>query len=199
MKRKIILIICSILFILDVVLVLTGNIRIFDNFIYDFLISFKSNNLTNIFIFFTNLSSSKFIIILNAIILLYILITKKTKLLIISINSLASTIVNNLLKFIIKRPRPIDIALVTEKFYSFPSGHAMISVLFYGTIMYLLYKNKVKYRNILTVIICSYILTVGISRIYLGVHYASDVIGGYLISIILLTSITYMYEKYFKE
>lgn len=199
MKRKIFIIILSVLFILDLILVLTNNVSFLDSVIYKFIISFKSNILTNIFKAISFLSSTKVIIVFNVILAIIVLINKKTNLLLITISSISSGVINNLVKYIIKRERPFGIALVKENFYSFPSGHTMISILFYGMIIYKLIESNFKYRKILVSLISVYILSVGISRIYLGVHYASDVIGGYLLAGIILLILTIIHEKYSKE
>ena len=95
------------------------------------------------------------------------------------------TILNQLLKRILQRSRSTEYRIIEESGYSFPSGHSMISMAFYGYLIYLIYKyveNKnVKWIliSLLSVLICF----IGISRIYLGVHYTSDVLGGFLISI----------------
>ena len=89
---------------------------------------------------------------------------------------------------IIQRPRPEDFRLIEETGYSFPSGHSMASMAFYGLIIYFAFKY-VKNKNakiIICTILSLLVLLIGISRIYLGVHYASDVIAGFVLSIAYL-------------
>ena len=95
------------------------------------------------------------------------------------------TILNQLLKRILQRPRPTEYRIIEETGYSFPSGHSMISMAFYGYLIYLIYKYaKNKYIKWISIVLLSILIcTIGISRIYLGVHYTSDVLGGFLISI----------------
>lgn len=118
------------------------------------------------------------------VLLLIILKNKKIGLLTLT-NLVTITILNQILKFILRRPRPTEFRIINETGYSFPSGHSMISMAFYGFLIYLIYKNiKNKYlKTTLIIILSLLIIAIGISRIYLGVHYVSDVIGGFLISI----------------
>lgn len=83
-------------------------------------------------------------------------------------------------KHIIKRPRPIGIALIEETGFSFPSAHTMGSVVFYGFLIFLIWKylkNK-PIKISLTIFLSAFALLIGYTRIYLGVHYASDVLAG---------------------
>ncbi len=133
--------------------------------------------------FITNFGGAIFLII--ATIILFILIkNKKIGFSIIS-NLVIVTILNQSLKNILQRPRPNEFRIVEETGYSFPSGHSMASMAFYGYLIYLIYKYvKNKYLKwTLIVLLGILICTIGISRIYLGVHYTSDVLGGFLISI----------------
>lgn len=149
--------------------------------------------------FITNFGGAIFLII--ATIILFILIkNKKIGFSIIS-NLVIVTILNQLLKNILQRPRPNEFRIIEETGYSFPSGHSMVSMAFYGYLIYLIYryvKNKyVKWALIvlLSILIC----TIGISRIYLGVHYTSDVLGGFLISISYLVIYISAVNKFLLE
>lgn len=133
--------------------------------------------------FITNFGGAIFLAVLT--IILFILIKNKKIGVSIFSNLAIITALNQLLKNILQRPRPTEYRIIEETGYSFPSGHSMISMAFYGYLVYLIYKyvkNKyVKWTSmvLLSLLICS----IGISRIYLGVHYTSDVLGGFLISI----------------
>lgn len=133
--------------------------------------------------FITNFGGAPCLIIIS-LLLLIILKNKKISLAII-INLIVITILNVLLKNILQRPRPIDFPIIKENGYSFPSGHSMVSMAFYGFLIYLIFKNiPNKYlKYFLITILSILIVSIGISRIYLGVHYTSDVLAGFLISI----------------
>lgn len=142
-----------------------------------------SDFVTPIAEFITNFGGTIFLIILTMT--LFILIkNKKIGISIIS-NLLIIATLNQLLKRILQRPRPTEYRVIEETGYSFPSGHSMVSMAFYGYLIYLIYKYvKNKYIKWVSIILLSILIcTIGISRIYLGVHYTSDVLGGFLISI----------------
>ncbi len=165
-------------------------LTLLDRFVYNMLMSIKCTNVTNVFKIITTLGNTRFIIFSNIIIVIFYAFIKKNSLLLIPFSSILSPIINNILKFIFRRPRPDEIyRLITESNYSFPSGHAMISILFYGSIIVLINRSNIKHKKVLNTLIILIILLIGITRVYLGVHYVSDVIGGYLISLSIIVLI----------
>ena len=156
------------------------------------ILNLRSEPLTVIMKVITNLSSA-YVLIAIAIGTLLFIKNKKIGLCVTG-NLVISTLRNQLLKYIIQRPRPEGYRLIAESGYSFPSGHSMVSMAFYGLIIYLIWK-MVKNKRIKYVacgILGFLIPMIGFSRIYLGVHYASDVIGGFAISIVYLLLFTNM-------
>ncbi|MDO5576544.1 MAG: phosphatase PAP2 family protein, partial [Fibrobacter sp.] len=96
------------------------------------------------------------------------------------------------LKDLFNRPRPSFPHLIHYSGYSFPSGHSTIAIVFYCIIIFFLYKNKPVSKHIskvICVLVSAIIFLIGISRIYLGVHYFSDVAGGYLTGFIWLMAL----------
>ncbi|MCI6627600.1 MAG: phosphatase PAP2 family protein [Tenericutes bacterium] len=150
---------------------------------YSIIKSFINSSNTQVMKVITWFGSATCLILLT--IILFIVLKNKITGFLIAINLVIVTILNQLLKFVLQRPRPDDYRLIDESGYSFPSGHSMISMAFYGYLIYLIYKSKFnKYVKIILITIFVFlILFIGISRIYLGVHYTSDVIAGILLSI----------------
>lgn len=185
-SKNIILIILIFLFILITYLVKTNKIVNFDNYIYEFLNDNSNNVLTSFFRVITLFANYQAIIILC--ILSFIFIKDKIVDVEICIVSIMSATMNSIFKSIFVRPRPDVLKLITQGGYSYPSGHAMASMTFYGFLIYLIYKSdlsknkKISFITLLSI----FILLIGMSRIYLGVHYASDIISGYMVSVILL-------------
>lgn len=149
--------------------------------------------------FITNFGGA--IILIGSAFTLFIFIkNKKIGVSIIS-NLAIITLLNQLLKRIVQRPRPTEFRIVEESGYSFPSGHSMVSMAFYGYLIYLIYKYvKNKYLKWISIILLSILIcSIGISRIYLGVHYTSDVLGGFFISISYLIIYISAVNKFFIE
>ena len=158
-----------------------------DMFVYRLVIlNLRTEPLTTFMEIITNLSSSYVLIAIT--IGIWIFVKNKKVGWCVASNLVITVLLNQLLKYIIQRPRPDGYRLITESGYSFPSGHSMVSMAFYGLIIYLIWKmvknKKIKYIS--CGILAILIPMIGFSRIYLGVHYASDVIGGFAISIVYL-------------
>ena len=175
------------MFCLMAVLVHFGLTCSFDDAVYKFVIGFKSDWLTKVLLFITDFASVKGIVALCAISLIG-LFWKYYKSLLLVLNVIVSTIFNVVIKNIMMVPRPNILRLTEETGYSFPSGHSMASVAFYGFVIYLILSSDMnKYLKIvLSSLLVILILVIGFSRVYLGVHNASDVIAGHAISIGLL-------------
>lgn len=158
-----------------------------------------SDFVTPIAKFITNFGGAIFLIVLT--IVLFIVIKNKKIGVSIFSNLVIVTILNQLLKGILQRPRPTEYRIIEETGYSFPSGHSMISMAFYGYLIYLIYKYvKNKYIKWISIVVLSLLIcTIGISRIYLGVHYTSDVLGGFLISISYLVIFISAVNKFIIE
>lgn len=188
--------ICIILFLILGLHIININNNIIDKTIYNIIISMKSNTMTNFFKLITSFAGIPFMIIISIIVLL--LKKLKHKRYLIILNLINDVLLNNILKLIFKRERPIDLMLVEESGYSFPSGHTMVACIFYGFIIYLINKSNYtkKTKIILNTLLVILIILIGISRIYLGVHYPTDVIGSYLISISYLIIFTHFVNKY---
>ncbi len=86
-----------------------------------------------------------------------------------------------LIKIVVERARPLDVGLLQLDTYSFPSGHATGAMALYGFITFALLVMYPKYRTLTLALGSIVIFSIGMSRIYLGVHYPSDVLGGYLL------------------
>lgn len=197
-KNNILIIILGLVFILLSVFIKLDLTISFDNAIYELLTFNMSNLVTNFYKVITLLGSTEFIIFLCIFFLiLFIILKKKNYGLLICCVLIISTIMNNLLKIIFARERPDVIKLVIEDSYSFPSGHTMAAVSMYGILMYLVIKSNMNKRlKILLSIILGIIpVLVALSRVYLGAHYITDIMGAFLVSIILLLIEIYIIDK----
>lgn len=160
---------------------------------------FKFNVSTPIAKFITNFGGAIFVISLTTI-LFFVIKDKKIGISIIA-NLGIVTILNQIIKFIMQRPRPTEFRIIEETGYSFPSGHSMVSLAFYGYLVYLIYKyiNNKHLKRTLIIILSILICVIGVSRIYLGVHYTSDVLGGFLISLAYLIIYIELVNKFVLE
>lgn len=202
MKNKIKWIIFSICLIMFIVIAFNiGNESLkIDNFVYNFISSFRTDFNTKIAKIITNMGYYYLIPIAAIIMVIFVFVKRRKTAFLIGLNIFITGILNLILKNIFRRNRPFTLMIIDQKGYSFPSGHAMASTAFYGFFIYLIYKkvnNKylkwslILLLSLLIILICS-------SRIYLGVHFTSDVIAGMMLSICELIIFTSVVEKYFE-
>jgi undecaprenyl-diphosphatase len=163
-------------------------IRSFDDAVYSSVSGFITDDMTRVMKFFTFLGSELTIALLAVLLPLLVLVLKKRKYygmaLAPMINIAMGALFSQILKYLFQRPRPDILRLIEISGYSFPSGHSMNSLIFYGFIAYLLMKNGRHWsRCVFAGAVGLMVLLIGISRIYLGVHYASDVLGGFMIGL----------------
>ncbi|CAG9620511.1 phosphatase PAP2 family protein [Sutcliffiella rhizosphaerae] len=146
--------------------------------------------LTTLFSFITELGSIWFITLITIFLSLYY--WKKEQDVIVAIfviiASAGGGILILLLKYIFQRERPSHAPEYDGSGFSFPSGHALGSFIIYGFIIYLLFKEKryMKTRILLMASLLLLIICIGLSRVYLHVHYPTDIIAGYSIGLIWL-------------
>lgn len=161
--------------------------------------------LTQLFKSVTFLGSPTFDTLLS-LVLFIVLFCKKRRLeaYYLGINiALIAGIGNQLLKLIFQRPRPDFLRLAQEGGFSFPSGHAMGSIIMYGTIFILIctFTRSQALRWVAGIACLILVALIGVSRVYLGVHYPSDIIGGWLVGggYLLLTYPLYRHRRFIKE
>lgn len=161
-----------------------------DEWLIQHIQQFESNGLTKFMKFFSYIGSGSIVVILAiAVILLLFLLKHRLEIMMFIVTVSGSALLNDLLKLLFQRTRPIIHPIIVEAGYSFPSGHSMNAFTLYGIVTILLWRNLSSRsgRSLLIGFSLFMILTIGLSRVYLGVHYPSDVIGAYLASYAWLT------------
>ena len=123
---------------------------------------------------------------------LFLLIIKKTRITYgvpLSIGALFVSLANKGIKAIVMRPRPdAEMFLIEQGGWSFPSGHAITSMFFFGMLIWLIRRNMTNHRtaDVLTVLLAIPMLLIGVSRVYLGVHYPTDVLAGWCLGVLVI-------------
>ena len=196
MKKSKVILVSGLLifFVVLTILVVLGLTKGFDDSVYSLVRSLESGFFDKYFLTVTKLGNESVVVIL-VFILLFIL--KRNDKLLVVLSGIVSGVSNQLIKHIIMRDRPSVFRMIKQGGFSYPSGHSMISVSLYGVLIYLVFKyikNKyIKYG--LSTILVLLIISIGISRIYVGVHFATDVIGGFTLAIVEVILIISFLEK----
>ncbi|MFB9325686.1 phosphatase PAP2 family protein [Paenibacillus aurantiacus] len=158
----------------------------FDLAVIDFIQGMESPGLTSFAKTLTTIGSSKVVIplVLGTAAMLFVVLKHRKELYLLIGGMFGSTLLNEGLKRLYERARPDIHRIIEETGYSFPSGHSMAAFTFYGLLTYLLWRHmpSKRWRGVLIAFSVCMIGCIGISRIYLGVHYPSDVLGGYWVS-----------------
>ncbi|TJY40961.1 phosphatase PAP2 family protein [Cohnella pontilimi] len=177
-----------------------GTISAFDSRIIAIVQGWENPGLTRIMMFFSWIGKTgpaTLVFVILAFVLFFVLRHRK-ELILLTAAAGGAPLLNRVLKAAFQRERPNIHRIVEEVGYSFPSGHAMASFAMYGAIGYLLWRHVPSLAGrILLIAVCSFmIIMIGLSRIYLGVHYPSDVLGGYLASWVWLGLVIWLYERW---
>jgi undecaprenyl-diphosphatase len=189
-----------------VVALLIGEHKIaqFDSAVSSYIQSFESPGLTVIMKGFTDLGSTPTVILLSLLMMILLyrgLRRRRADLIFFGVVIAGTGIINEILKQLFARTRPDVHRLITAGGYSFPSGHSMAAFAFYGVLSYLFWRHlSTLFGRALWLLFCSLmILAIGVSRVYLGVHYPSDIVGGYLASGCWLAFAIGFFQRYQKK
>ncbi|EKE03529.1 MAG: phosphoesterase PA-phosphatase related protein [uncultured bacterium] len=157
-------------------------ITYYDKVIVGYLNNIASLYSTGLAIFITKFGAEYIVLFLLPVVLVFLLLKHIKEGFFLLITTGGAFILNNIVKILFDRARPVvGTPVIQETGYSFPSGHAMIATCFYGALIYLSYryiKNK-RLRIFSYIFFSVFILLIGLSRVYLGVHYPSDVLAGF--------------------
>lgn len=194
--------------ILSVFLFITDEIVLenetgFDTMVFQFLHTYTSTAVTEKMIFFTFFGSMKFLFPAYCLLVLYFLVFKRNTLRSFNIAAigLSSVALLFLIKDIFKRHRPPDPLIAHVRGFSFPSGHSFSSFTFCGLLMYILWETEINVvlKWIGTALLFVFAALIATSRVYLHVHYASDVIAGFCLSVLWLAICIFTLHKIEKD
>jgi membrane-associated phospholipid phosphatase len=187
-------------------MVFEGKTQNFDDRALLFIKGYVTNINTDVMQSFTFLGTHIFLIPANLLLTAWFLFIKKRRWYSIKIPAIAlsSLLLMLALKIIFRRDRPVSPLLQAAAGFSFPSGHALMSVTFYGLLVVIVWQNvqQAWLKWTLSVFLVLLIIAIGLSRIYLRVHYASDVLAGFSVGLVwLLLSLWILsaIEKYSKK
>ncbi|MDQ0493429.1 phosphatase PAP2 family protein [Paenibacillus brasilensis] len=192
--------VCALGFALIALWVSDHQVRHFDYMIITDIQQLESPAMTHIMKFFTIIGSGIpiIIIILIAMFVLNRVLGHRRELLFLVIAVLGSVLLNTVLKLLFHRARPEINRIIEANGYSFPSGHSMTAFSMYTALAFIVWKHIPSRlgRILLTALSSLLIVAIETSRIYLGVHYPSDVLGGYFMSACWLAACIWFYQRY---
>lgn len=174
--------------------------RWIDREVYEFIYASESFITTALMLGFTQLGEV-FAMVVMSLILISILMLYKLKIhtLFIIISMLASTVLIPVLKNSFDRERPSMLRLIEISGFSFPSGHAMGSTIFFGSLGTIIGHTNLNNKALLMTVCATFILMISSSRVYLGVHYPTDVLAGVVIGLAVVAGTSALLHKKFKK
>lgn len=177
----------------------SGGVTIVDEYVKGRVTGLQTESSLTFFRYVTKLGSGIGIVIVLAVSLFFFLKKRYYVAMVIYPLSILSThLINKGIKSIVKRDRPTINEALEALGYSFPSGHAMLSIVTYGFLAYIIAANvkSVAVKCFVTIVAIVFIVLIGLSRIILSVHYPTDVLAGYCMSGILLIIAIYLHRFY---
>jgi membrane-associated phospholipid phosphatase len=158
---------------------------------------------TKLMLIITFFGSAYFLTPAYLLLIFYFLFFKKKRKLSLDVTVIGviSTIILFSLKAIFHRHRPLDPLVANVNGFSFPSGHSFSSFTFFGLLIYILWNHKINslLRWILTVLFFLFACAIAVSRVYLHVHYASDVVAGFFLCFVWLSLSLWLLKKFDKK
>lgn len=198
-RALLICLLCAIGFGLIAMLISDQSIAAFDQTVISFIQGLESPAMTSIMKGFSFIGAGVPATVLTILIciFLYKVLGHRRELVFFLTLLLSSWLLNELLKLLFHRARPTLHRIAEATGYSFPSGHSMAAFTLYGALAFLIWRHiPTAWGRVLALLISlGMIAMIGISRIYLGVHYPSDVIGGYLASGSLLALFIWLFQR----
>ncbi len=191
--------VCLLIFGTIAYFVVSYNILPFDTLIQEAIYNLRSKTLTQTLTIITYMANWQFITLVCTFLIIYPKATRQFGIP-LTITAIFCACFQRFIKSIFHRARPdVALHLIVQGGYSFPSGHSLTGLLFYGMFILLIrhkllsidnkriltQKNRT-IANMLTVLLSLLIFLIGFSRIYLGVHFPTDVIGGWSLSLTFL-------------
>lgn len=180
--------------------VLSGDILRLDAAAYQlFVVTLRNDWMTYIMEGFSNLASPVVLVVMLLVVAAFA--PGKAPGFCATANLGSAIVIDLVLKEIIQRPRPDGFRLISETGYSFPSGHSMVAMAFYGLLIYMIwhYEKNNGLKWLFCVSFSLVVILIGVSRIYLGVHYASDVLAGFAVALAWILVYTRIFVPMFMD
>ncbi len=194
MKKSYIVLSLSVLIFVSFAFYESSFLISFDSNIRAFVLNLRSEWLNEVVLSFTHVGDAKILAGLCSLGAIALLIKKQWRNSLLLIGSIVVSFgLNLLVKSLFERARPMDLRLMEEDGYSFPSGNAMVGTSFYLFAAVLIYQRFQKPWILLIGILFPFLL--GISRVYVGVHYPSDILAGFAFGVFLVVCFTKLTEK----